>query len=296
MTVIRNPTSGRGSGQRSWPRIEALLEPHRREWEIEEATTTPGATTALAENAVKHGSDVVVACGGDGTLMQVASALVGTGVTFGMVPLGTGNDFCRTLGLGTDVDLAVSTLFEGEEQSVDVGRWDCEGRTGIFLNIAGSGFDAAVAERINAGYRFLRGTPAYLAAVFETLITFRGTRFRVCIDEETCDTDAMLCAVANAQSYGGGMRVAPDAEIDDGLFDVVVVERVGRVEFMRTLPKVFHGAHKTHPKVRIFRGCKVSIESDRPLLVLADGEKIGSTPVSFAMEPRALKILRPKRP
>lgn len=293
MAIIRNPTAGRGAGETAWPTIQRLLEPYRSQWEFLESTTTPGATSALARKAAQE-AEVVVACGGDGTIMQVASALVGTEAVLGLLPVGTGNDFCRCVKLGTDLELSVRTLFEGETREIDVGRWQCEGKEGVFINVSGSGFDAVVAGRINAGYRFLRGRAAYVAAVGESLLKFRPANFRICVDDEVCETSVTLCAVANATSYGGGMLVSPNSRLDDGALDVVIVQGVGAVEFLRAFPTVFRGEHIDHPKVRVMRGKHVTIESDRPMPVLADGESIGKTPVTFEVEPAALRILVPK--
>ena len=153
-----------------------------------------------------------------------------------------------------------------------------------------------MAERINHGYPRLRGTSAYLAAVLQTLASYRATDLRIDVDGQSSRRRAMLCAVANATCYGGGMRIAPNALIDDGLLDVVVVGDVGTVGFLRSFPRVFKGTHLSHPKVTALTGELVLIESDRPLPVLADGEIVGKTPVSFKILPRALTILSPAPP
>jgi diacylglycerol kinase (ATP) len=295
IVIVLNPASGRGRGERQRPALEALLERVSRRqlapsvWRIVE-TTGAGSGEKLAAEAVRQGAQIVAAAGGDGTLGEVANGLIGTGATLAVLPMGTGNDFARYLGLGNDLQRAVETLFFGIPRWVDVGREHCGRR---FINIAGGGFDAVVANRVNRGYRLLRGTAAYLAAVFETLIRFRPVPMRITIDGEVRELQAMLCAVANSRSYGGGMNIAPDARIDDGLFDICILGAAGKLEFILAFPRVFKGTHTTHPKVSMLRGKRVRLETDPPLPVLLDGEVRGLTPVEFTIEPGALPVLMP---
>jgi diacylglycerol kinase (ATP) len=254
-------------------------------------TAGPGTAGVLASEAAAEGAEVIIAAGGDGTLNEVLQGVMGTDAALGLIPLGTGNDFARALtGYGTLED-AVATALAGTPKAIDVGRWSCAGGQGYFINIAGCGFDAAVAERINCGFRYLRGTSAYIAAVAQSLASYRAAEIRLLVDDEEFSERIMLCAVANATSYGGGMRVAPEAELDDGLFDIVTVREISRTGFLRAFPSVFKGAHLTHPKVSLRRGSVVSIEGERSLPVLADGEVVGKTPVRFELLPRAVRFM-----
>lgn len=298
IVVVLNPAAGRGQGARRRAELERKLaatasqtrgnQADCAEWRIV-TTTAPGTAGALAAEAAAQGADVVAAAGGDGTLGEVVNGLVGTGARLGLLPLGTGNDFARCLGIGTDLDLAVRTLFSGVPQPVDLGR----AQDRWFINVAGCGFDAVVAERVNRGFRRLHGTAAYIAAVFQTLLTFRPAAMRLTLDGETRQERAMLCTIANSQSYGGGMRIAPDARIDDGLFDVCLLRETGRLEFLRAFPRVFRGTHVTHPKVMMLRARHIAIESDPPLPILIDGDVVGTTPVEFTLSPRAIEVLTP---
>ncbi len=298
IVVVLNPAAGRGQGARRRAELERKLaatasqtrgnQADCAEWRIV-TTTAPGTAGALAAEAAAQGADVVAAAGGDGTLGEVVNGLVGTGARLGLLPLGTGNDFARCLGIGTDLDLAVRTLFSGVPQPVDLGR----AQDRWFINVAWCGFDAVVAERVNRGFRRLHGTAAYIAAVFQTLLTFRPAAMRLTLDGETRQERAMLCTIANSQSYGGGMRIAPDARIDDGLFDVCLLRETGRLEFLRAFPRVFRGTHVTHPKVMMLRARHIAIESDPPLPILIDGDVVGTTPVEFTLSPRAIEVLTP---
>lgn len=301
LVIILNPTAGRGRGARYRPQLEAALEHAAQlksmrdgsttQWRIVETTQRQNAEQ-LARSAADAGADVVVAAGGDGTCGAVVNGLMGTKARLGILPFGTGNDLARFLGIAPvtgrgQLESAVQHLFCGTPRSVDVGR--VSGRW--FINVAGCGFDAVVADRINHGFRYLHGTPAYIAATLQSLVSFKAAHLRLMLDGETHELRAMLCAVANAQGYGGGMRVAPNAVMDDGLFDLCVIEEVGRAEFLRAFPLVFKGTHITHPKVKMFRAHHVIVESDPPLPILVDGEIIGTTPAEFTLAHRALEII-----
>ena len=297
VTVILNPTAGRGQALKRRDELESLL--HRSiknlfdvvSWRVIE-TTGPGSATAIAAEAAEQGVNLVVAAGGDGTLSEVLNGLVGTQTQLGVIPLGTGNDFARTVGIGTELSKAVLTLFYGNPLQVDVGR--TQGR--YFLNVAGCGFDAVCAERVNKGYRNLRGTAAYVAAVYQSLIKFQPTQMRLTLDGETRDVCAMLCAVANAQSYGGGMRIAPKARLNDGLLDVCLVTAGSKWQFVKAFPRVYKGTHITHPDVVMLRAKEIRIESETDLPILVDGEIVGTTPAEFTVSPHAVTIMTPEVP
>lgn len=297
IAIVRNLRSGRGKGTSAWQALEARLcdALGERLCRIEE-TTGPGSAEGQARALAAEGFEVVVAAGGDGTASQVMQGLLGSASTLGMLPLGTGNDFARTIGVGPNVQLAIDALVADRRARSDVGKWTQGEREGHFLNVAGCGFDAAVAARINSGIRRLRGRPAYLAAIVQTLIAYRPTLLRLTIDGEQVERKGMLCAVANAMSYGGGMRVAPLARIDDCVFDLVLVGDVGRLEFVRAFPSLLKGTHLAHPKVehRTFRS--LEIESDPPSPFLVDGELLPTGKVRVEVVPGAIEVVVGKSP
>ncbi|HZO90356.1 MAG TPA: diacylglycerol kinase family protein [Chthonomonadaceae bacterium] len=293
--IILNPVAGRGQGARRRAELERLLIEIAANSSVEWSlipTQAPGHASALAAEAAAQGAEVIAAAGGDGTLGEVVNGLAGTGARLGVLPMGTGNDFARSLGLGTDLREAVHALFFGSARSVDLGR--TQGRW--FINVAGCGFDAAVAERVNRGFRSLRGTPAYIAAVLQSLLTFRPAAMRLTADGQTHELRAMMCTVANAPTYGGGMRIAPEAQIDDGLFDICLLADAGRIELLLAFPRVFRGTHVTHPKVTMLRARHIHIECDPPLPALVDGEVVGTTPAEFTLTPRAIEVIAPGAP
>lgn len=292
IAVILNPKAGRGMGAKRRPELERRLQeavsncPEPFEWKIIE-TEAKGQGMVLARESVKNGADIVAAAGGDGTLNEVVNGLVGTTATLGLLPLGTGNDFARCLGIGTDLQKGIETLLYGTARTIDLGQ--AHGRW--FLNIAGCGFDAKVAERVNRGFPFLRGPGAYLAAIALSLLHLKPATLTLTLDGETQTVRALMCSVANATSYGGGMMVTPDAKIDDGLFDICLLREAGPMEFLLAFPQVFKGAHTTHRRVTMHRARTVKIESDILLSLLIDGEIIGTTPVEFTLVPHAIRVM-----
>lgn len=294
--VILNPVAGRGA--RLWPRYEAELS--KRGAQVR-ATERAGDAACLARDAIEAGADFLITAGGDGTLGEVAGAVVRSGrqVRLGVLPLGTGNDFARTLGVWGEPERALSALFEGTTRRVDVGRIECGGRERIWLNVAGCGFDSLVARRINGWgrrktMRHARGLAAYLLATACELASFRTFDLTLELDGETVETAAILCAVGNAQSYGSGMRVCPDAQLGDGLFDVCVIQQVSRSEFLRAFPGVFAGKHALHPRVLMRRCREIRVQSRQNLPVLADGEIVGLAPFRCEILPGALEMCVPR--
>lgn len=293
--LIRNPRSGRGASAKAWPAIEARLQGALAGHNLSvEETTGPGSAIAQAKRFADQGFDVVIGAGGDGTISDVTQGLVGTEAALGVLPLGTGNDYCRMIGIGPDIDLAIDALAADRRLRIDLAKWSLgSGENGYSLNVAGCGFDAVVADRVNRGFRRLRGTTAYIAAVLQSLSSYRPTELTITADGETIQCKAMLCAVANCSSYGGGMKIAPNASLQDGLLDLVLVGELGRIEFLMNFPKVMKGAHITHPKVVCRTAKRVEIRSDSPVPYLVDGEVL--PPGDFAIEivPAALTAVVP---
>ncbi len=297
--IVLNPAGGHGRAGRRRPELERLLEAasarqpseDRLEWEIRQ-TTAPGSASEIAARSAAEGADIVAAAGGDGTLNEVLNGLMGSQVKLALLPFGTGNDFSRTVGLYGSLPRAVDTLFNGRPARIDVGRM----AERCFLNVAGCGFDAIVAERANHGPRWLTGSPAYVFAVLRTLASFRAAEFCLTVDGVQRVQRAMMCSVANARTYGGGMRIAPTAQLDDGLFDLCILAEAGTLEFVRAFPRVFQGTHTTHPKITMLQARHVRIESAPALPLLIDGEVIGTTPAEFTLLPSAIEFLFPTLP
>ncbi len=289
-TYIVNLTAGRGLTARLWPELAQGV----KDGDRIEVTARPGHATELARSAASQGASRVVAVGGDGTVAEVAKGLIGTGVQLGHVPTGAGCDLARALGLPKKPAEAMAALDRLEPVALDVGTVG----EAVFLTVSGVGFDAVVAaEDARTRANGMTGTLPYLLATFKVLRTYRPKLVRLTLDGKAePEMRALLVAVANSQYYAGGMRIAPYAETQDGLFDVVVVGDLSVADTLATLPRVFSGAHRHHPKVRFYQARQVDVEAPEPLAAHLGGEPAGTTPISFRILPRALTVLSGQAP
>jgi len=245
-------------------------------------------SAAQVADAVCAGVDTVAVVGGDGMVHLAAQALVGTPTRLGVIPSGTGNDVARTIGLdGKDPAAAVDAVIGGRERTVDVARVGSRS----FLTVLAAGFDAVVNERANR-MSWPRGQMRYNLATLAELRTFRPLPYVVELDGEEQRFEAMMVAVANGPSFGGGLRIAEGAVIDDGLLDVVVILPMPKRELVATYPKLFKGTHVNHPAYRHHRVRRVTVAAPG-VVAYADGERIAPLPLSIEVAPAALKVLVP---
>lgn len=290
VALITNPRSGRQRG----PRAAVAAEEVFREagWEVEiHLTTAHDDAVRMAAKCAEGGVDAVFAAGGDGTLSQVLTGLLDTGVPAGVIPAGTGNDLARTLGLSLEPALAAAQLVQGAPEPVDLmeidgGRWWA-------VNVLGIGFDSRVAGRMARKSRAVGGIWAYLLAVAGEFAAFRSTRMKLTVDDQHWEGPALLTAIGNARSYGAGMKITPQAEIDDGWLDVVVVGAMSRLQFLRNFPRVMHGTHLSHPAVHTWRGKSIHLEAEEPVPINVDGDLRGETPLSVRVAPGRALLWRP---
>jgi diacylglycerol kinase (ATP) len=287
--VILNPVAGNGRAARVWKQVRPNVDALRQcECVISEHV---GHARELARSAAQAGYERVVVVGGDGTMCEVASGLAHSQTAVAMIPAGTGNDCCRNLGIPTDMVAAAHLALNGAVRAVDLGEIQTAQGSTHFVNVAGFGFDAEVAWRVNSMPRFVGGTLPYLWGVLHTLWRYNSPRMRISVDEHELEQRVFLVAVGIGASYGGGMRIVPDAVIDDGLFDVCVVREVSRFEVLRLVPKLYSGGHRGHPAVQFFRCRRVHAESDAPVGCQADGELAGYLPASFTIHPGGLQCV-----
>jgi YegS/Rv2252/BmrU family lipid kinase len=229
---------------------------------------------------------------GDGLVGQIGGALAETDAAMGIIPGGRGNDLARVIGIPSDPAGAVAVLADGQERRIDVGV--ANGRR--FLCVASCGFDSD-ANRIANEARLIKGNLVYAYAAIRALIAWRPATFTVTLDDaEPMDFKGYSVAVGNSRAFGGGMFVAPHAELDDGKLDVITVSDVSKVRYVRGLPKAFKGTHLANPEVDELRAAKVEIRASRNFAVYADGEHLTDLPATLSVLPQALRVIAPPGP
>lgn len=284
--LIVNPTAGGGRAERVLGTVTALLDQDRCEFRVA-VTRSAGHGAELALGCLDSG-EIPVLVGGDGLAGSVGGALAGTGLEMGLIPAGRGNDLARGLGIPTRTPEAVRNLREGTARMIDVG----EGNGRRFLGIASVGFDSD-ANRIANESRLLAGPPVYAWAAVRALMGWKPVRFEITTGGTRRRLTGHTIAVANNRFYGGGMKMAPDAQIDDGMFDVIVVSAVSKVRFLSDFPKVFSGTHVRSDGVETLKTPGISISASQSLTVYADGDPLTELPATFHVLERALPVICP---
>jgi diacylglycerol kinase (ATP) len=293
LAVLVNPVAGRGRPHRLLPEILHRLRLAGREILLLE----PGSEAEAGEacrGAVAGGAAAVVAVGGDGTVHLALQSVAGRGVAFGVVPAGTGNDFAVEVGLPAGplaaAEAVAAALAAGRTRPVDLAEIVAgDGRRRWYGAVLGAGFDAVVNERANR-MRFPRGSRRYDVATWLELARLEPRRYTITLDGEPHELDAVLVAVGNTASYGGGMRICPAADPTDGLLDVVVAGRVGRTLLVRIKPQVYRGTHVQHPLVSSYRARTVGLAA-AGITAYADGERTFGLPIEITSVPGALALL-----
>ncbi len=290
VVVLGNPRAGRGKGAAALDAAAHLLGERGASVKIMR-TERPGHAVELAERAPEERPDLVLVVGGDGTVRDVTEGLLRSGYAgpVGLLPGGTGNDLARTLGVPRPLEKALAVALAGVEREIDVWSWNDT----CFINVAGVGLDAAVAREVNTRFPSMRGALPYLLALMTVLPRLQPQRLRLTHAEGEWEGSVWLAAFGNGRCYGGGMQIAPSAEPDDGLLDVVLVGHVSRMELLRELPGIFKGRHVRHPRVVSLRvtACGVeAVEQDATI----DGELIGRTPARIVLAPGKLRVRVPR--
>lgn len=286
LTLLVNPASAHGRALKLLPAVEQELDARRIPFRVERTRgLEDGVQRAL--NAVE-GGEVPVVISGDGLLGAIGGAMAGAETPLGIIPGGRGNDLARVLGIADDPAEAVAVLAAGESRRIDVG--EANGKR--FLGIVSVGFDSE-ANRLANETSFMRGNLVYAYAAIRTLLSWKPGRFTIRVGEERMRFSGYSVSVANSRAFGGGMFIAPDAELDDGEFDIVTVGEVGKLRFVGNLPKVFKGTHVNEDEVRVFRAARLELTASRPFPVYADGEHLTDLPASLRVLPGALSVLVP---
>lgn len=286
ISLIGNPASGRGRGRVLIGEAQAILTRAGLKVDVYQTVSSRDAV-GLAGKAIELGTDLVVVIGGDGTIRDVVDGMRSAGSELGIdslpplgiIPGGTGNDLARTLGLsGKSIRQSIDIAINGVDQLIDVWFWNgCP-----FINVAGMGLDAAVGNEVNSRLHFLRGPIAYAVGLVTVLSRFAPFDLEVTWPDGEWKGKAWLVAFGNGKCYGGGMRIAPLAEPQDRLLDVVIVGAVGKLELLKRLPDLYFGRHLTHPAVTYFRTPRASVAA-MPQPVTLDGELLATTPAEITL-------------
>ncbi|TDW14013.1 diacylglycerol kinase [Kribbella kalugense] len=279
-----NPTSGRGLGARIAPAVRQRLTDAGLTVDVYE-TTCAEDVGRISTEVVASGADAVTLIGGDGTIHLGAQALANSGMPFGVIPAGTGNDFARGLGVPLkDPAAAADLVIAGRTRTIDLATAKDE----FITTVVAGGFDSLVNKRANA-MTWPKGNARYTVATLAELRTFQPLEYVVTVDGDQIETSAMLVAVGTGPMYGGGLQICAGAELDDGLLDVTIIQPVSRLTLLQMFPKLAKGTHVGHPAVRTLRGRSVRIESPG-ITAYADGEPLGLLPVDIGIAPGALTV------
>lgn len=287
LKLIYNPAAGRGKVRRHIDEVERYLVARGANVDVYASTGPADLTRAVADSSAGR-FDRIVVCGGDGTLHHAVRGFDLSRGVLGMIPLGSGDDFARVLGIPRSIRAACNVILGGETREVDVAV-----ANGVrYIGVAGVGFDSEVAAHAQT-VKVLRGSLVYLYSIFRVLPRFRPHRVRLTVDGAERDDDIMFAVAGNTRQYGGGIRIAPAARIDDGLLDLCIVHRTSRLQLLITLPLAYGGRHVHKPFVETVRAGEFRVESARQLDVYADGEFVTTTPVTFGLESGKLRVAAP---
>ena len=300
--VIVNPNAGKRKGEKDWLEIAAQITAAGIDF-INIFTEHKNHAVVLTRKYIENGFRNIIVVGGDGTLNEVVNGIFTQShvepkdITLGMIPVGTGNDWCRMFNVSNDYKQAAQAIANGKVFVQDVGciRYissaDKE-KIRYFVNMAGMGFDALVAKKTNQQKEAGTGNPlSYVVNIFSSLFYYTFTKVTILLDNEKVDSDIFSMSVGICQYNGGGMKQAPNAKPDDGLFDLTLIKPIGKFKIIRNIIKLFDGSFTRLPEVSTFRSTKIIIHSDPPMFMEADGESLGHTPFVFTMLPQSLRVI-----
>jgi diacylglycerol kinase (ATP) len=297
--VIVNPAAGAGKTGKLWPRIMGVFQKLGLHFE-HTLTEAPGHAIELAKSAAKKGYDMVVSVGGDGTIHEIVNGLYASGNLkdnlLGIVETGTGGDYIRTTGTPHDYEEACRRFLQPNRRTVDLGvveyakNGSREER--LFVNFAGMGIDSEIVRRVTQQYKKLGSLSAYLMGMITSLVAYQNRKVSITIDGKTREARILTIIMNNGKYGGGGMYTGPNADLEDGLLDVMVAGDLGKLEFLWSLPRLYKGTHLTHPKVDSNKAKEIEVKSlDGKLFLQADGELLGELPARFRVLPAALDIV-----
>ncbi len=287
--VIVNPLAGRGKALRLLPNIKRWFSQSSHDFHYE-ITNTPEEMRSKIMTASAEGIEVILLSGGDGTVHHALPAIAETGLPLGFLPSGRGNDFARNMGLPVDLKRICSFFSKPSFRQVDLPNIN---QKTPFVAIAYVGFDSEVNRLANHHQGYWGGTLGYVICVLKALKHFKPFEIKITIDDYHWRGRVMMVSIANAPFYGGGMKIAPQAIMDDGKLDICIVKEIPKLELLWQFPKVFKGTHVTHPNIMMVSGKKIKLSSEEERELFADGEYAGKLPVECTIGHRTIRVLAP---
>lgn len=288
LTILFNPAAGRGKGRRKLGEALAGLRRAGVEPQVLESRSAPHLAE-LARRAREDSPAMLVSAGGDGTHHHVINGLHGSDIPLGLLPTGTGNDFSEGLGVPADPRAAAQVLLSGRTREVDVGRVGER----FYGSYAGVGFDSMVARFVNERARWAQGRLAYVWGILRCLKRLRPQPLELRSDAGDYTGEVALAVVGNNSRFGGGIRIAPLARLDDGRLDVCIVPYMPLLELLRLIPRAYRGEHLAHPRIVYFQARRITLNSSAPLELFADGEFLQALPATIEVVQRSLRVVVP---
>lgn len=301
--VIVNPESNKGKTRKRWNHIREALQSFLKEFKCE-FTEKPLQAIEISRVALKEGTELVVGVGGDGTMNEIANGfyenrkIINPEATLGIVPSGTGCDFTKSLNIPLGLKNALEVITQAPSSLIDIGRVSFRGNSGeeqerFFLNVSDFGIGGDVVRKVNEN-RMKRRASSYLKCLISTFLSYKNKRLKIKIDDEELPVDEYLIGtISNGRIFGRGMKIAPEAKLDDGLFDVVLIKGMEVFEFFRNGWRIYTGTHLSHPKISLIRGTKVeaiSADEENDVLIEIDGEQLGKLPATFEIIPGSILV------
>lgn len=300
-TVV-NPVSANGRTKKAWPRYNTVLQ--QKGYQIDPVYTEyPGHATLLVREAIKQGYKLIMSVGGDGTVNEVVNGffcgkkLINPEAKLIVFSRGTGSDFIRALGLRQGLEPVLDILEKRREILVDIGSVTYVSKQGVnksryFINLADAGIGGATVDKINQSSKFFGGVLTYLFGALKTLVKYTNKDFRLYIDDNKVLEERLnSIMIANGNYFAGGMEIAPQADLEDGHFDIIVLGDLSKREIVTNLYRAYQGNHLSHPKISLYRGRKILIESNQEVLLNIDGESLGQLPAEFEIFTKKLPVL-----
>jgi len=300
--IVVNPASANGATGRRWSEMAEVISREGISFE-HYFTESPGHATEITRRFLEDGHDLIIAVGGDGTTNEVINGfydqnhnMIRPEAAVSFISGGTGRDLIRTIGIPNDTAEAARHIINSPARPVDLGRVSFLNNQGIpemryFINVAGLGLDGATVDRVNKTSKALGGFISFLWATVATLILYKNQEMRIIVDgKEVCNEPVTVVVFGNGRYFGGGMCIAPDAQVDDGLFDIVILKGLSKINLLISLPRVYKGTHLGHPRIANLRGKSVMVEAYGEALLDLDGEQPGRAPVELEILPKAINL------